>query len=116
MHAVDRLRRDFYLDQIITEYSLLRRSILDQYASQIGSTLDLSELRKLDAALDESVRQATVRYAEAREKQLKALDRISEAALGPNDLQTFLKNLLRVTLENTESVATACVLPRHGAT
>src|SRR5713101_1564348 len=81
-HAVDRLSRGFDLDQIVTEYGLLRRSILNLWESEVGPTIDLSELRRLDVALDESVRLAAVRYAEAREKLLKAVDRISAAALG----------------------------------
>ena len=62
------------------------------------------------------LRQAALRYAEAREKLLKALDRISEAALGTGDLDTFLQTLLRATLESTESVDTAVMLLREGDT
>jgi signal transduction histidine kinase len=113
-HAVDRLGRGFDLDQIVTEYGLLRRSILDLWESQIGSSINLSELRSLDTALDELLRQAAIRYAEAREKLLKALDRISEAALGPGSLDTFLESLLQATLDSTESVDTAVVLLREG--
>ena len=47
-------------------------------------------LRLLDTAFDESIRQSAVRYAQAREKLLKALDRVSEAALGSGNLETFL--------------------------
>ena len=115
-HAVDRLARGFDLDNIVTEYGLLRRTILDQWESRIGPTIDLSELRNLDISLDELLRQATVRYAEAREKLLKAVDRISEAALGAGDLDTFLADLLRATLESTESVDTAVMLLREGDT
>ena len=113
-HAVDRRGRGFDLDQIVTEYSLLRRSILDLWESRVGLTINLAELRNLDLAFDESIRQSAVRYAQAREKLLKAVDRISEAALGSSDLQTFLQSLLRATIESTESVDTAVVLLREG--
>lgn len=112
-HAVDRLERGFDLDQIVTEYGLLRRSILDLWEASVGPTLNLSELRTLDTAFDEALRQATVRYAQARERLLKALDRISVAALGSSDLDTFLNHLLRATLESTEAVDTAAVLLRE---
>ena len=115
-HAVDRLARGFDLDHIVTEYGLLRRAIVDLWASRIGPTIDLGELRKLDIAFDELLRQAAVRYADAREKLLKAIDRISEAALGPGDLDRFLTDLLGATLESTESVDTAVVLLREGDT
>ena len=112
-HAVDRLGRGFDLDQIVTEYGFLRRSVLDLWESEVGPAIDLRELRKLDLALDESVRQAAVRYAEAREKLMKALDRIAEAAFAPGDLDLFLENLLRVMLDSMESVDTAVVLLRE---
>ena len=115
-HAVDRLASGFDLDNIVTEYGLLRRAILDRWESRIGPMIDLGELRNLDTALDELLRQAALRYAEAREKLLKALDRISEAALGTGDLDTFLQTLLRATLESTESVDTAVMLLREGDT
>jgi len=116
VHAVDRLARGFDLDHIVAEYGFLRRTILDLWESRIGPAIDLSELRNLDIALDELLRQAALRYAEAREKLLKAVDRISEAALGAGDLETFLQDLLRATLESTESVDTAVVLLREGDT
>jgi signal transduction histidine kinase len=112
-HALDRLGRGFDLDQVVTEYGFLRRSVLDLWESEIGPSIDLNELRKLDLALDESVRQAAVRYAEAREKLMKALDRIAEAAFAPGDLDLFLESLLRATLESMESVDTAVVLLRE---
>jgi PAS domain-containing protein len=115
-HAVDRLGRGFDLDQMVTEYGLLRGSILDLWESRIGPTLDLKELRALDAAFDEALRRATVRHAQTRERLLKALDRIAVAALGSTDLDTFLEHLLSATLETTESVDTAIVLLREGDT
>jgi hypothetical protein len=81
-HAVDRLARGFDLDQIVTEFSLLRRSILDLWKSTMGAAIDISELGNLDLAFDESIRQSVMRYASGRERLLKALDRISEAAWG----------------------------------
>ena len=113
-HAVDRLGRGFDLDQIVTEYSLLRRSILDLWESDVADMMNLRELRNLDSAFDESLRQCAVRFAHAREKLLKTLDLVSEAALGSSDLEMFLGGLLRATLESMEAVDTAVVLLREG--
>ena len=113
-HAVDRLGRGFDLDQIVTEYNLLRRSILDLWEARVEATIDLGELKHLDIAFDESIRQSAARYAQSREKLLKALDRVSEAALGSGDLDMFLRDLLRATLDGTASVDTAVVLLREG--
>lgn len=113
-HAVDRLARGFDLDQIVTEYGLLRRAILDLWGSRIGPLIDLTKWQRLDIAFDESLRQAAIRYSQARERLLKALDRISEAALGADDLEPFLKRLLRAMLDSTESVDTVVILLREG--
>lgn len=115
-HAVDRLSRGFDLDQIVLEYSLLRRCVLDLWKSDVEPTIDLSELGRLDTAFDDVILQSTVRYARARERLLKALDRVSEAALGSADLSSFLQDLARATLEGTESVDTCGVLLREGDT
>jgi putative methionine-R-sulfoxide reductase with GAF domain len=63
---------------------------------------------------DPASQKSWVTMPRRREKLLKALDRISEAALGPADLTAFLENLLRITLESTESVDTAAVLLKDG--
>lgn len=114
IHAVDRLGRGFDFDQIVTEFSVLRRAILNRWEREIGDVINVQELRNLDHALDEAISQSALRYAEAREKLLKALDRVSEAALGSADLESFLQHLLRATLDGTESVDTCVVLLREG--
>ena len=115
-HAIDRLGRGFDLDQIVTEYGLLRRAVLNLWERHIGPTIELAELQKLDTAFDESIRQAAVRYAQARERLLRALDHVSEAALGSSDLDTFVNNLIRTTVKNMESVDTSVVLLREDDT
>ena len=113
-HAVDRLGRGFDFDLIVNEYAFLRRAILNLWKSEIGPSIDLAELRDLDAAFDEAVAQSALRYAHAREKLLKALDRVSEAALTSTNLDAFLDGLLRATLDGTGSVDTCMVLLRDG--
>lgn len=113
-HAVDRLAQGFDLDQIVVEYGILRESILDLWEARVGASLSLRDVRALDSAFDEAVRRAVRRHASARERLLKALDRISVAALGSTDLDVFLHQLLQATLESTESVDTAVVLLRDG--
>ena len=92
---------------IVQEYALLRRAILDLWESEVGPSIALADLRSLEAAFDEAVTQSAKRYAQAREKRLRALDRVSEAALTSTNLDPFLDGLLRATLEGTESADTA---------
>ena len=113
-HAVDRLGRGFDFDLIVKEYAFLRRTVLDLWESTVGPSIDLAELRQLDAAFDEAVAQSALRYARARERLLKALDRVSEAALTSVDVDAFLAGLLQATLDGTESVDTVVILLRDG--
>jgi len=113
-HAVDRLGRGFDFDLIVKEYAFLRRTVLDLWESTAGPSIDLAELRQLDAAFDEAVAQSALRYARARERLLKALDRVSEAALMSADVDAFLAGLLQATLDGTESVDTVVILLRDG--
>jgi PAS domain S-box-containing protein len=115
-HAVDRLRRGFDLDQIVTEYGLLRRSILDLWEARVGASIDLRELRDLDRAFDDTLRQAIRRQASMRERLLKALDRVSAAALRSTDLDAVVRQLLEATIESSRSIDTAAILLRDGDT
>ena len=76
----------------------------------------LREVERFDRLFDEAVSIAVSRYTRARERLLVALDRISEAALGTEDLDTFLERLLRVVLETTEAVDSVTLLLREGDT
>jgi len=111
-HAVDRLARGFDLEEVIKEFSILRQCILTLWERNEGATITVSELRRLDSALDQSITESCVSFARARERMLKAVDRISEAALGTTALDSFLHQLLQAALETTEAVDTATVFLR----
>lgn len=113
-HAVDRLARGFDLEEVIKEFSALRQCILALWERTVGATITVAELGRLDAALDQSIMESTLSFAHARERMLKAVDRISEAALGTAELDPFLQKLLQATLETSEAVDTAAVLLRDG--
>lgn len=113
-HALDRLGRGFDFDQIVIEFNLLRRAILDLWATEMGAEIDVRELRHLGDAFDGALADSAAKYASAREKLLKALDSVSEAALGSADLEVFLQNLVTSMLTGTEAVDTCVVLLREG--
>jgi len=120
IHALQRLDVGFDLEQVTHEYALLRTCILRLYGQHLGreggrdaETL-LREIERLSQMFDEAVATAVSRYSRARERTLVALDRISEAALGTEDLDTFLERLLRVVLETTEAVDSVTLLLREG--
>ncbi|WP_073559195.1 ATP-binding protein [Archangium sp. Cb G35] len=120
VHALERLDSGFDLDEVAGEYALLRGCILQLYAQHVeaagaGSlSVAMQEVVRFNRTFDEAVAAAVSRYARARERTLVALDRISEAALGTEDADTFLPKLLRVILETTEAVDSVTLLLREG--
>jgi len=113
-HAIDRLGRGFDLNDVVHEYALVRQCILDRWVREAGDFIRPSELRRLDAAVEYAVSQSISEYASARERLLRAVDRIADAALGSADVATFLHHLLRVTVETATAVDTVAVLLREG--
>jgi signal transduction histidine kinase len=120
VHALERLDEGFALDVVAEEYALLRTCVLKgygEYVTAAGSgdlTVVLQELVRFNTTLDAAVITAVCRYAQARERTLVALDRISEAVRGTEDLEAFLPKLLRVMLETHEAVDTVTVMLREG--
>src|SRR5262249_39460610 len=108
-HAVDRLARGFDLREVVQEYTILRRCIFDLWEELNGGTIDIVQARRLHLAIDKAIEESAVRFASARERVLKALNRISEAALGTDDLDDFLRQLLQATLETSDAVDSAVV-------
>src|SRR5215469_2823476 len=52
-HAANRLQRGFDLDEIVLEYCLLRRIILDVWEARSSGRVPLQEVRRFHAAFDE---------------------------------------------------------------
>jgi signal transduction histidine kinase len=116
VHALERLDVGYDLEQVAQEYAVLRACVLQLYCEHTGSsyvdeaTEVVREVERFNQTLDEAMTTAVARYARARERTLVALDRIAEAALGTEDLNTFLPRLMRVLLETTESVDSVTLL------
>jgi PAS domain S-box-containing protein len=118
-HALNRLDAGVDLEQVASEYALLRACILRLYSEGVGerSSVELArEMARFNQAFDTAIVIAVARYARTRERTLVALDRLSEAALGTEALDTFLPKLLRVILESTEPVDSLALLLCDGDT
>ncbi|ATB42611.1 histidine kinase [Cystobacter fuscus] len=119
VHALERLDSGYDLDEVAEEYALLRACILQLYGEHLASVgasslaVAMREMVSFNRTFDEAVSAAVSRYTRARERTLVALDRISEAALGTEDLDVFLPRLLRVMLETTEAVDSVTLLLRE---
>ncbi len=111
-HALDRLDAGFDLGDAVRELALLRDVVLrlwEPHASRRDAASVARQTRKFTEAVDEIVAQSVDRYARARGRTLASLDRVSAAALGTGDLETFLPRLLEVLLETTPAADAALV-------
>jgi PAS domain S-box-containing protein len=120
IHALQRLDVGADLEQVTNEYALLRTCVLRLYRRYLvdHGPRDVEslmrEVERFNRTFDEAVSIAVSRYTRARERTLVALDRISEAALGTDDLDTFLERLLQVVLETTGPVDCITLMLREG--
>ncbi|MFP2912297.1 GAF domain-containing protein, partial [Pyxidicoccus sp. 3LFB2] len=114
MHALERLGEGFNLRQVVTEYRLLRGCVLRLWSARGQATPRLEEERLFHEAMDEAVTASVSRYTRARDRTLQALDRISTAALGSDDVAGFLPRLLQVLRETVAAVDVTAVLLRDG--
>ncbi|MFO0618821.1 MAG: ATP-binding protein [Polyangiaceae bacterium] len=113
-HALGRLAHGFDMESVLAEYSALRECILSHWLREEGDVIRVTELQRLHAAVDDCVTESIVSFARARERMLRAINRISEAAAGSSDLDVFLHDILRATLDTTEAADTVAVMLREG--
>ncbi len=112
LHAIDRLSRGFPLGDLVAEYAVFRQSIFDVMAETAGC--DLRQARVIDRIVDQAIEIAVSRYAEANQRVLAAVDRLSREALGSWSLDELLARLLTVIMESTMATDTATILLLDG--
>ncbi|HSS39460.1 MAG TPA: RsbRD N-terminal domain-containing protein, partial [Polyangia bacterium] len=111
-HALDRLSRGFLLGDLVSEYAVLRQCIVDIVAETPGC--DVSHVRVVDRVVDAAIETAVSYYADANQRVLSAVDRLSREALGTWSLDELLPRLLTVIMESTVATDTATILLRDG--
>src|SRR5436305_6793384 len=82
IHAIERLDVGYDLAEVVSEYAILRECIVTLAFSESSPSLFSGELPSLHKAIDLAIAASVDRYSRTRERTLKALDRISTAALG----------------------------------
>jgi PAS domain S-box-containing protein len=113
IHALERLEVGYDLAEVVAEYSLLRRCITELASRTHAPALRSAELPRLHQAIDEAIASSVVRYAESRERTLRALDRISSAALVHHNVESLLPSILDAFLGTTASVDTVALALRE---
>ncbi|MFL5370166.1 MAG: RsbRD N-terminal domain-containing protein, partial [Myxococcales bacterium] len=104
VHAIERLDVGYDLDEVVAEYAILRECLTTLAYSEGAKALLSAELPVLHKAIDQAIAASVDRYSKTRERTLKALDRISTAALGVREIEAFLPRTLNALLETTPSI------------
>lgn len=107
-HALDRLADGFDVTAVVAELSLLRGCIVALWRRENSDGGD--ELDAIHMAIDRAIAVSVARYAEARDRTVAGIDRISTASLESRDLEELLARLLKVFMDTTPAVDTAAIL------
>src|SRR5215470_1392742 len=106
IHALERLEIGYDLVEVVEEYGILRECITGLSVRSGAPAIRSAELPLLHRAIDHAISISVGRYAAARERTLRALDRISTTALAHRDVESLMASLLNAFLETTASVDT----------
>ncbi|WP_342377126.1 ATP-binding protein [Myxococcus stipitatus] len=112
-HAVTRLGQGFDVGEVAAEFALLRRCILLRM-EDLPRPLARGELVRMEDLLDRTLVHTVRRFAEERQRNLHALDRMAQATLDNPPVDTFLMRLLTVMVESALEVDAAGVLLVEG--
>jgi PAS domain-containing protein len=112
-HALERLAEGLDLSQVVIELAVLRDCILQVWDKERAPGAARPEVRFLNRSVDRAIAASIDRYTLARDRTLKALDRISAAALEVRRLDDLLQRLLEVMVETTAAVDAGAILLRE---
>ncbi|HEY2029698.1 MAG TPA: GAF domain-containing sensor histidine kinase, partial [Myxococcales bacterium] len=113
-HALERLDLGFDAREVVAEYALLREVLVELILSKLSPAVRSAEMPRLHGAIDLAIAESIQQYTAARERTLRALNRISEAALDQADVLGFLDKLLTVLCETAQSVDVVKIMLREG--
>jgi hypothetical protein len=113
-HALSRLGEGLDLSQVVIELAVLRDCILEVWDQERAPGAARPEVRFLNRSVDRAIAASIDRYTQARDRTLKAFDRISAAALETRRLDDLLQRLLEVKVATTAAVDVGAILLREG--
>jgi signal transduction histidine kinase len=113
-HALERLEEGLDLSQVVVELAVLRDCILQIWDRERAPGAARPEVRFLNRSVDRAIAASIDRYTLARDRTLKALDRISATSLEARRLDDLLQRLLEVMVETTAAVDVGAILLRDG--
>src|SRR5690348_15605937 len=72
VHGETRFHQNFNLNELLIEYHLLRRVMLEHVTRELGRDLDLQEAVALNVGLDTALRRSVVAFSEYQAIELKS--------------------------------------------
>jgi len=114
VHALDRLEVGYDLTEVVEEYAILRKCIVELVHDEGAPAMRSAQLARLHTGIDRAIVTSTAKYHQASERTLRALERISSTALTYGEAETMLPQLLKVLLETCASVDAASLLLLEG--
>ena len=112
-HAVSRLMEGLDLSQVVVELAVLRDCVLEVWDKERAPGAARPEVRFLNRSVDRAITASIDRYVASRDRTIRALDRISAAALECRRLEDLLDRLLRVLAETTPAIDSGVVMLRE---
>ncbi len=113
-HAEQRIELGYDIARLVAEYAALRIAVMDELNERAGD-IPLSAWQPLSRVIEEAVCDVTVRFARARDRKLRALERISTETLRGESTDEMLRNILDVLAEAMTEVDEVTILLREGA-
>lgn len=110
IHALERLVAGYDLHTAARELGDLRDTILALWEREAAGAITIQEVRRLDQAIDELLAASVDRFALARERTLRALERVSSVTWEAGDLDGFLQQLMAVVVETVAAVDAVSLL------
>ena len=71
-HGETRFHQEYNIDELLVEYSILRRVIVEELIAELGQGLTPNECIEVNQAMDIALRQAAVAYADHQAGELRA--------------------------------------------
>lgn len=113
-HALERLGAGFELEEVVTEFSLLRDTISSVWDRHAPASRERAERRLLHQALDRAIGASVDRYARAWSRNLRIVDEVSQLALEAESLDQLLTGLAAVFHEETAAIDLVEIFVRQG--
>lgn len=107
-HALQRLTEGFQLGDLVAEYAVLRRVLLEVIGESDAVTTD--ERAAMHEAIDDAVRTSVTEYVHASDRALRALERLTLETAGARSLDDLLSRLVAVLVEASPAVDEVTIL------